>query len=264
MSGIIYPSPIYGPVHSRRFGLSLGINLLPADGKICTFDCVYCECGYNAAHRPKLPMPTREEVRTALEKRWAPVARGFSDPETVTFAGNGEPTCHPDFPAIVEDTLEVRRKVVSTAKICVLSNATQITRQEVHDALRRVDLCTLKLDAVSDSYIRAVNRPVGKYDIKEILEAMQSFRGHVYIQAMFLKGEVNGVSVDNTGDEYVRPWILQLRRILPRHVTIYTIDRETPEPGLKKATWQELERIQNMVIAAGTPCSAIHPSATMK
>ena len=139
MSTIIYPSPIFGPVHSRRLGLSLGVNLLPADGKVCTFDCVYCECGFNADHRPQLPLPTREEVAEALEAKLRQMQADGRLPDVITFAGNGEPTCHPHFPEIVDDTIRLRDSYCPQAKVSVLSNATLIHRQQVHDALMRVD-----------------------------------------------------------------------------------------------------------------------------
>ena len=139
MSTIIYPSPVFGPVHSRRLGISLGINLLPADGKVCSFDCVYCECGFNEDHRPTLPLPTREEVAAKLEEKLQQMAADGQLPDVLTFAGNGEPTCHPHFAKIIDDTIRLRDQYCPKAKVSVLSNSTMIHRQTVHDALMRVD-----------------------------------------------------------------------------------------------------------------------------
>ena len=256
MSTIIYPSPIFGPVHSRRLGISLGINLLPADGKVCSFDCIYCECGFNEDHRPTLPMPTREEVAEKLEKKLQQMVSEGQLPDVLTFAGNGEPTCHPHFAEIIDDTIRLRDQYCPKAKVSVLSNSTMIHRQQVHDALMRVDNNILKLDTVDPLYINKVDHPNGTYDVNVIIERLKAFNGHVIIQTMFMRGECKGESVDNTGDEYVSPWLETVKAIAPQQVMIYTIDRETPTQGLLKATPEQLDVIRDRVIAAGIPCTA--------
>lgn len=255
MSTIIYPSPIFGPVHSRRLGLSLGINLLPADGKVCSFDCVYCECGFNEDHRPQLPLPTREEVAKALEQKLQQMQAEGRLPDVLTFAGNGEPTCHPHFPEIIDDTISLRNRYCPDAKVSVLSNSTLIHRPAVHAALMRVDNNILKLDTVNADYIRLVDHPQGTYDVERIIEGMVSFHGHVIIQTMFMTGDVAGESADNTSDEYVLPWLKAVGRIRPQQVMVYTIDRETPTRGLRKATHEQLDRIAELVRQQGIPCS---------
>ena len=255
MSTIIYPSPIFGPVHSRRLGLSLGVNLLPADGKVCTFDCVYCECGFNADHRPQLPLPTREEVAEALEAKLQQMQADGRLPDVITFAGNGEPTSHPHFPEIVDDTIRLRDSYCPQAKVSVLSNATLIHRQQVHDALMRVDNNIQKLDTISPAYIRLVDRPQGSYDVLQVIEHLKAFQGHVIIQSMFMQGTAGGESVDNTGDDYVLPWLKAVADIAPQQVMAYTIDRETPMHSLLKATPQQLDRIALLVRQLGIPCS---------
>ena len=252
MSTIIYPSPIFGPVHSRRLGVSLGINLLPADGKVCTFDCIYCECGFNSDHRPHLPMPTREEVATALEARLKEMRQNGPHPDVLTFAGNGEPTANPAFPEIIGDTLRLRDKYFPEAKVSVLSNATQILKPAVHDALMRVDNNIQKLDTVDPLYINKVDRPTGHYDVQAIIEGLKAFQGKVIIQTIFF----HGPEVSNTGDEYVESWLDVVAQIRPREVMVYTIDRETPDHSLTKATHEELDSIRNRVIARGIPCQA--------
>ncbi len=256
MSTVIYPSPIFGPVHSRRLGLSLGINLLPADGKVCSFDCIYCECGFNEAHRPLLPMPTRQQVAEALEQRLQLMQAEGRLPDVLTFAGNGEPTCHPHFPEIIDDTIHLRDRYCPQAKVSVLSNSTLIHRPTVHQALMRVDNNILKLDTVSADYIRRVDHPQGTYDIERVINDLAAFHGHVIIQTMFMQGDAAGESVDNTTDDYVLPWLDALERIKPQQVMVYTIDRETPTPGLLKATRQQLDRIAKLVSQRGIPCSA--------
>ena len=256
MSTIIYPSPIFGPVHSRRLGISLGINLLPADGKVCSFDCIYCECGFNKDHRPTLPMPTRELVAERLEAKLKEMNAEGQLPDVLTFAGNGEPTCHPHFAEIIEDTIRLRDQYCPKAKVSVLSNSTMIHRQQVHDALMRVDNNILKLDTINPIYINKVDRPQGTYDVDQIIERLKAFNGHVIIQTMFMRGSASGESVDNTGEEFVAPWLEAVKDIKPQQVMIYTIDRETPTQGLLKATHEQLDAIRDRVIAAGIPCTA--------
>ena len=256
---VIYPSPIFGPVHSRRLGLSLGINLMPADGKVCTFDCIYCECGLNAERRPHQRRPSREAVATALEAQLQKMAAEGAVPDVLTFAGNGEPTTHPDFPVIIDDTIGLRDRYCPEARISVLSNATQVVRPKVHAALMRVDNNIQKLDTVDIDYIRRVDRPTGHYDLEVVIQALEAFRGHVIIQTMFMRGtDAAGTDVCNTSDTYVRPWLEALRRIRPESVMIYTVDRKTPIPSIEKASPDELDAIADRVHQAGLQCSVAY------
>ena len=256
MSTIIYPSPIFGPVHSRRLGISLGINLLPADGKVCSFDCIYCECGFNEDHRPALPMPTRQEVALKLEAKLQEMTAQGQLPDVLTFAGNGEPTCHPHFAEIIDDVILLRNQYCPQAKVSVLSNSTMIHRPQVHDALMRVDNNILKLDTVDPAYIKKVDHPNGTYDLPQIIERMKAFHGHIIIQTMFMRGQCQGESIDNTSEAFVAPWLEVVKQIKPQQVMVYTIDRETPAQGLEKASREQLDAIRDRVIAAGIPCSA--------
>ena len=257
MATVIYPSPIFGPVHSRRLGISLGINLMPADGKICTFDCIYCECGFNAEHRPRLKRPSREDVAAKLEEKLKEMAAEGLKPDVLTFAGNGEPTAHPLFAEIIDDTLKLRDKYCPGAKVSVLSNSTMAHLESVHAALMRIDNNILKLDTVDAEYINRVDRPhSGAYDVNNIVEELRRFNGKAIIQTMFMKGSADGKSVDNTGDEYVEPWLKSIEYIKPKEVMVYTIDRETPAKELLKATKEELDGIRDRVIAMGVPCTA--------
>ncbi len=255
MSTVLYDSPIFGPVHSRRLGISLGINLMPPDGKICAFDCIYCECGYNHDHIPHSRRPTREEVAKGLGAKLCEMRDSNQLPDVLTFAGNGEPTAHPDFPDIIEDTLRLRDEYCPQAKVSVLSNATMLARPMVHAALMRVDNNIQKLDTVDTIYINKVDRPVQpSYRVAQIIEHLKGFHGHVVIQTMFLKGSIDGEDVDNTGNAYVEPWLKALVDIQPRQVMVYTIDRETPDKELCKATPEELDRISDRVRELGILC----------
>lgn len=234
MATKLFPSPIFGPIKSRRLGISLGINLLPSDGKVCTFDCLYCECGFNATHRTKEKLPTRIEVASALETKLQSMAANNEFPDVLTFAGNGEPTIHPCFADIIDDTIALRDRYCPNAKISVLTNATQITKETVFEALKKVDNNILKLDTANNDYISFLDRPIGRYNLNEIIGRMKAFNGKAIIQTMFLKGEVDGVDVNNTGNDFVLPWIEVVKEIAPREVMIYTIDRETPQQDLSK------------------------------
>ena len=260
MSTIIYPAPIFGPVHSRRLGISLGINLMPEDGKVCTFDCVYCECGFNAERRPRKQRPTRQQVAEALEAKLKDMQQSGKTPDVLTFAGNGEPTAHPDFSEIIHDTVELRNRYCPAAKVSVLSNSTMIGRQDVYDALMLVDNNILKLDTVDTEYINKVDRPTGRYDVGEIIAGLKSFNGHVIIQTMFMKGTIAdrqaSFNVDNTTERYVKPWLEAIKEIAPQEVMIYTIDRETPDHQLAKASPEVLDAIRDRVVAMGIPCQA--------
>lgn len=251
MATVIYPGPVFGPVKSRRLGKSLGVNLLPVDGKLCSFDCIYCECGLNEEHRPKLKMPSREAVREALEKRLAAMREADDLPEAITYSGNGEPTSHPDFLEIVKDTRALRDRYCPQAKVCLLTNATHLNRDDVFEAVKLIDRPCLKLDTVDADYIRFVDRPNCPYDVKAVVERMKAFEGKCIVQTMFMQGEFAGRSVDNTTDDYVEPWLAALREIRPEGVDIYTLARDTPVAGLKKISSETLAAIAERVTALG-------------
>lgn len=253
---VIYPAPIFGPIHSRRLGVSLGINLMPKDGKVCTFDCIYCECGFNKDRRPKSHRPTREEVAECLEKKLQEMKLKGPKPDVLTFAGNGEPTAHPHFSEIIEDTIKLRNRYFPEAKVSVLSNSTLINKANVFNALMQVDNNILKLDTVDIDYINMVNRPTGEYSIENIIKNLKAFNGHCIIQTMFMKGKYKGVDVDNTLDYYVIPWLNAIKEIAPSMVMIYTIDRETPDLDLRKAMPSELDRIVSLIEQQGIKATA--------
>ena len=234
MSTVLYDSPIFGPVHSRRLGVSLGINLMPADGKICTFDCIYCECGRNSEHHPKHHRPTRTEVYDKLRSTLLRMKAEGPEPNVLTFAGNGEPTANPEFPGIVDDVIALRDEFFPD---------TRVTDPAIFRALLKLDNNIQKLDTVDIDYIRLIDSPVGHYDLDAIIEAFCRFKGHVIIQTMFLTGTLQGRDMDNTTDKYVLPWIETIKRISPAQVMIYTIDRETPVSTLRKASRESLDNI---------------------
>ena len=252
MSTILYDQIVFGPIHSRRLGISLGMNLLPTDGKVCSFDCLYCECGFNKDRKTNHRLPTREEVREALRERLTRMQAEGIAPDVITFAGNGEPTLHPDFESIIADTIATRDAFFPKAKIAVLSNATQLHKESVVRALSRVEDNILKFDSILDSRIQQLDRPNQPgFCFARLLEQLKQFNGNLIIQTMFLKGEFEGQSVNNMSEEEVAGWLQALQEIAPKQVMIYTIDRETPAQGLQKATHEELDGIADRARKAG-------------
>lgn len=244
MATILFDQIIFGPIHSRRLGISLGVNLLPADGKVCSFDCIYCECGLNKDGRTRSRMPQRAEVKEALEAKLLSMRAEGIKPDVITFAGNGEPTMHPDFGVIIDDTIEVRNRLCPEAKIAVLSNSTMLHKPAVFDALNKVEDNILKLDSVFDRRIQQLNVPNSpSFTFDHLLKQLIRFEGNLIIQTMFLRGECNGESVDNTTEEEISGWLEALQKINPKQVMIYTIDRETPVNSLRKVSKEDLEAI---------------------
>lgn len=250
----LHPGPVYGPIHSRRLGVSLGVNLMPASGKICTFDCLYCEDGFNAERRTHEGCVSAEEYETALEAKLREMSEAGVLPDVITFSGNGEPTAAPSFPEAVRATVRLRDQYAPGCKIAVLSNATMADRPAVREALMLVDDNILKLDTVDPDFIEFLDRPCCPYDVEHQIETLATYEGHVIVQTIFLRGSYEGRSCDNTGDEYVAPWLEALKRIAPQAVTIYTIDRPTPAQGLEKAPAEVLDAIAERVRALGLPC----------
>ena len=243
----LYPQIIYGPVRSRRLGVSLGVNLLPLHSKVCTFDCIYCECGWNDDNRGSDSFNPRQAVAEALESRLIEMAESGEQLDVITFAGNGEPTLHPDFEAIIEDTIALRDKYAPSAKISVLSNATQLHRQDVVRALLRVDNNILKIDAVTDSLAQIINKPCCNYSVKQIISQLSQFKGQVIVQTMLLSGEYNGQKFDNTTEEHIAAWLKVIEKIAPKQVMVYTLARDTPCKTLQAASPELLANVAALV-----------------
>ena len=240
----------YGPIHSRRLGISLGMEIMPLEHKLCTFDCVYCECGWNEkVDHPQLP--TREEVRAALETKLRAILPETT-PDVITFSGNGEPTLHPDFLGIIEDTCALRDQYCPAAKVSVLSNSTQLGRQDVQQALRLCDNRILKLDAGTDEMMRRIDQPVNSdLTVERIVEWLAAFNGDFTLQTCFLRGSHNGLVIDNTTPEELDAWYSAVEKLRPKQIMIYVIDRKTPEEQLEKISREEMERIAAPLIKKG-------------
>ncbi len=262
MATALFNSVIFGPIKSRRLGVSLGVNLPPSDGKICNFDCIYCECGWNAdaalaavKEGRKLRFAASAEVVEQLGSKLKDMKESGDALDVITFAGNGEPTMHPDFLAIIDEVIKLRDSYYPTAKIAVLSNATMLARVEVRKALEKVDRALLKIDSAIPATIDAINQPQFKYSLSDIIANIKLFKGEVIIQTMFLRGEYNGVMIDNTAPVEIAAWLDVLKELNPSLVMIYSLDRDTPADNLVKVELGELEEIAKLVSAVGIECS---------
>lgn len=244
MQTVLFHETIFGPIHSRRLGTSLGVNLTPDDGKICSFDCLYCEAGFNAQGPGTTGFAPRGEVSRLLEAKLLSLKEEGKQLDVITFSGNGEPTLHPEFPEIAGDVMALRDRYFPAAKVSVLSNSTQLHRPAVCDALRRVDNNILKLDSALDGTIRLLDRPNSPgFSAEKVIERLQQFEGQGIVQTMMLRGEWEGQHIDNTTEEEVRALIEAYRRIRPREVMLYSIDRPTPARQLEKIPADELRAI---------------------
>lgn len=251
---ILFHSTIFGPIHSRRLGVSLGINLMPSDGKICSFDCIYCEAGYNAQGAGKAGLPPRADVARDLERRLREMSAAADPLDVITFSGNGEPTLHPEFPGIIDDTLALRDRFYPSAKVSVLSNSTRIFSPAVAAALRKVDNNILKLDSAIEATMRLIDCPADPaFTVSRLVDGLRAFSGNAIIQTMMLRGGHNGQKVDNTTPEEVDALLLAYKEIRPREVMLYSLDRSTPEEKLQKVPREELEAVAELVRAEGIP-----------
>ena len=246
----MFSDTVFGPIHSRRLGTSLGVNLSPRDGKVCTFDCLYCEAGYNAQGAGTSGLPSREETARLLEQKLAAMNAAGDHLDVITFSGNGEPTVNPEFPEIIDDTLRLRDKYYPEVKVSVLTNSTMLGRPAVAEALRRVDNAILKLDSAVDSTIRAIDRPVSRsFTAAGVVQQLAGFGPKAIIQTMLTRGEHDGEPVDNTTDAEIEALTEAYKAIRPREIMLYSLDRPTPETQLQRVPRAELDAIAARITA---------------
>jgi wyosine [tRNA(Phe)-imidazoG37] synthetase (radical SAM superfamily) len=248
---ILFEQLVFGPVNSRRFGVSLGINVLPNDNKLCNFNCIYCECGWTDLRSVKNKFVDKEILKNEMEQRFAQLHQQKKHFDAITFAGNGEPTMHPDFPEIIAYTCMLRDKYFPEVKVIVLSNSSMLANEPVFKALQKADLRVMKLDAGSNEMFRIIDQPLNKHDLNWVIEKLLQFKGDLYIQTMFLHGNYNNVSVDNTTEAEVNLWLNHLQQLKPKHVMIYTLDRGAPASNLQKVSKSVLDAICERVIKLG-------------
>ncbi|MDE5972069.1 MAG: radical SAM protein [Muribaculaceae bacterium] len=250
MQTVLFHSTIFGPIHSRRLGSSLGINLMPADGKVCSFDCLYCEAGFNAQGPGKAGLPSRTEVARLLEEKLQQMKKSGEPLDVITFSGNGEPTLHPDFAGVIDDTIRLRDRYFPTVKISVLTNSTRIGDNQVADALRRIDNNILKLDSAIDGTVQRLDRPNSPdYSVERVISELSQFKETGIIQTMILRGEHDGNTIDNTTETEISALIDAYRQIRPRSIMLYSIDRKTPAERLHKVEADELKAIADRIMA---------------
>lgn len=240
---ILFESLVFGPIRSRRLGKSLGINLMPEIGKICSFDCIYCECGWNPEKKHISRLPQKDVFEKILEEKLKELQGTCDEPDSITFSGNGEPTLHPDFAEIIEITIRLRDLYIPNAVISVLTNGSMLHKKEIFDAISKVDNNIIKLDGGTSEIINAINKPNISFDVENYIQLLQKFNGDLIIQTCFLRGEHKGYKIDNTKEEEIRLWTEHIKKIKPRRTMIYAIERETPEKQLEKIGLEELERI---------------------
>ena len=251
MATFLFDEIIFGPLQSRRLGSSLGINLLPNDSKICTFDCIYCECGWTDDMKPSGSYHPREEVRERLRLKLEEMKLNNQPVDTITFAGNGEPTLHPKFDLIIQDTVGIRNRYFPKAKIAVLSNSSLIHKRKIFNALKQVDQNILKVDSAFESTVNLINKPYKGFDFQRMIDHLKHFKGRLIIQTMFIRGKYDNQPFDNTSEEELSAWLDLIRQINPEQVMIYTIARDTPSEGVEAISRQKLEEIAGKVEELG-------------
>lgn len=246
---MIREETVFGPIFSRRLGTSLGINLLPQKGKICNFDCIYCECGWNKDGRNDTVLPTAAKVHADLQKMLEKLRQQGTSVDSITFSGDGEPTLNPEFPAIIDDTLALRNQLAPTAKVSVLSNATRVHIPDVFKALSKVDNPIMKIDAPTNELVARINHPAPGYDVARVVESLKQFKGNFVLQTCMLRSKE--YRFDSSSPEVLEGWMQIVRELNPRQVMVYTIDRPTPAQGLERFTPEEMKCLVQPLIDEG-------------
>lgn len=251
MQRVLFHETVFGPIRSRRLGLSLGVNLSPLDGKVCSFDCLYCEAGYNAQGAGTTGLPSRAEVARRLEEKLRGMREAGEQPDVITFSGNGEPTLHPEFAGIIDDTLRLRDELCPGAGVSVLANSTMLHRSDVVQALLRVDNAILKLDSAVEATMRALDRPASPaFTVDGVVERLAAMGPRIIVQTLLTRGTHDGCPVDNTTTAEIDALIEAYKRIKPREIMLYTIDRRTPEQSLEHVPRPEMEAAAARITAA--------------
>jgi len=247
MSTSLFHETIFGPIKSRRLGISLGINLLPVESKLCNYNCLYCECGWNSEAGIKAVLPKASEVILLLRQKLQQLKNDGIRPDVMTFAGNGEPSLHPAFLDIVKDVRELRDEYFPQCRIAVLSNATRAGKDDIFEALQLVDDPILKFDAGTEKLYQLINQPVKGITIQKIIQNLKRFEGNFIMQSLFLRGQIGEIHFDNSADDQFNPWLEVVKELRPRKVMLYSLDRATPHPDLIKINKAELQFLAEKV-----------------
>lgn len=242
MSTILFDEMIFGPVESRRFGISLGINLLSSDIKVCNFDCIYCECGYS---HYDLQIANKFTSETVLldELNHQFKAGKYEALDAITYAGNGEPTLHPHFDSIARSIKLLRDKYHPNVKIVLLTNGSTLSSKRFKNAAPWIDEICIKLDAGNQEFFDTINHPLGKFTLSQLVESIKSLEIPITIQSIFFRGMVNGNQFDNSDPKHVNAWLELIREIRPELVMIYSISRDTALESLEAISKIKLDNI---------------------
>lgn len=240
---ILFREPVFGPIISRRLGVSLGVNLLPLNGKLCNFDCLYCECGYNSDGRDDNRLLSKEQIIDSLRHKLASHDHSMGEIDSITFSGNGEPTMHPSFAEIIDETLILRDRLAPKAKVSVLTNGSRIGVKSVAEALLKIDNAIIKIDSPFERSVELLNRPQYSYSLEQLERELEQFKGRFVLQTLFVEGELSEGYFSNFTEKELKEWYALVERVKPRTIMIYTIDRETPHKGLKKVPVEQLNSI---------------------
>ncbi len=244
MATFLFEDIIFGPVKSRRLGVSLGINLVPVNRKVCTFNCIYCECGWtNDRNLPSEGFPPRDLIASSLKKKLGELGDTGQRPDSLTYAGNGEPTLHPEFHGIIADTLLIRDNHAPSSQIAVLSNGSLAHLPKVKEALMLVDKNILKLDTAFEQTFRVLNQPPPGIKLASIIKNLKGFEKNLIIQTLFIRGTHEGNIIDNTTPEEVSALLQLYWEINPEEVQVYTIARDTPTGTLNRVPLEDLNEI---------------------
>lgn len=250
MATFLFDKIVFGPVKSRRLGVSLGINLLPDDTKFCNYNCVYCECGWSSNTEKKI-LPKATDVKAALQSYLQKAGKENIILDVITFAGNGEPTLHPEFIQIINDTIELRDKFFPQIKIAVLTNATRLDKPGISEALNMIEMPILKIDTLIQEDYEFVNGPSGNLKIKKIVDLIsQRFEAPI-IQTMFFSVKTNDRNFDNTSEESITLYLDALQQLKPSEVMIYSVSRDTPMSGIVKCDLDTLNKIAARIESMG-------------
>jgi wyosine [tRNA(Phe)-imidazoG37] synthetase (radical SAM superfamily) len=243
---VLFHDIIYGPVKSRRFGYSLGINLLPTNSKICTFNCIYCECGWNP-DKTVNNFADKNEIFTYLEEVLTTIKETNSPLDVITFAGNGEPTLHPDFEEIVSIVLSLRNKLAENKPIVLLTNGTTLHQPKIQNAIKNIDIPVFKIDSAVEETRNLINKPFKNYDFEAYIKNLKLLNQTKVIQTMFLKGHIGNIYIDNTTEKELNALIKIYKTINPSYVMLYSLDRKPPLSTLQKVEHSEMQSIARKI-----------------
>ena len=238
---------IYGPVLSRRFGWSLGVNLLPLGKKTCSLDCVYCQLGRtnNPVSDPEhlKSYPSIRDIAVAVERK---VLSGESTVDVITFSGNGEPTLYPELRSVIEAVRQRLDERGLEIPLIIFTNSTPLQSSRVRASLRLFDSVIAKLDTANQDCFRSLNRPVTDMKVRKLVDQLTQLRTEIgaklILQTMIVDSRKDG-TIANHSEERIAELAEAIQKIDPARMQIYTVDREPAEPHVVQVDRVKLDRI---------------------